>query len=262
MRACPEISKYRTLRVAISVVVLFVLSTASYHAKTRKPTTTTVQLGTQQTKIPAPLGFEEAASQFENIKNYFTSSEDPGNDVLAVHMPRADCNKLRAGAFGPFNFYTKISIRKANRELDYSAERFAGLVAEFRTSGAKYLDVNSPLMKAAIDRLGKGASELNQEDTSVDFSQPVNLGEFDSRPNVYSVMLLLNVKTQSADGERSVPILGGLSYVRVGQRLIYVYSYRKFKAQNDVAVLRDLTKRWIGQILAANQPARSKTKRA
>lgn len=261
MRLCLVLSKNRSFRVTIFVVILLALSTPCL-AQVRKPTTTTVQLGTQRTKIPAPVGFEEAASQFENIKSYFTSSEDPGNDVLAVHMPLADCQKLRAGAFGPFNFYTKISIRKANRDLDYSADRFAGLVAEFRKSGAKYLDVNSPLMKAAIDRLGKSASELNQEQTQVDFSQPVNLGEFDTRPNVYSAMLLLNIKTQSADSELTVPILGGLSYVRVGQRLIYIYTYRKFESQNDVLVLRDFTKGWIGQILAANRPARSKTRRA
>jgi hypothetical protein len=250
------------LRAVSLIVVSLVVVSASAFSQARKQNTITVQLGTQQTKIPAPVGFEEAASQFEKIKSYFTSTEDPGNDVLAVHLPQADCQKLRAGAFGPFNFYSKISIRKANREVDYSADRFAGLVGEFRKSGAKYLDVNGPLMKAAVARLGKGASELNQAKTQVDFSQPVNLGEFDTRPNVYSVMLLLNVKTQSADGEQSVPILGGLSYVRVGQRLVYIYTYRKFESQNDVAMLRDFTKSWIAQILAANHPARSKTRKA
>lgn len=252
------------MKKPLMLVVLMILFLASSTtiAQSRKTSVATFRLGPQLTRIPAPVGFEEAASQFENIKSYFTSTEDPGNDVLTVHMPRADCLKLRAGDFGPFNFYTKISIRKGNRDREYSAENFAGLVAEFRKSGARYLDVNSPLMKAAIDRLGKGASELNQEETQVDFSQPVNLGEFDTRPNVYSAMLLLNVKTQSADGELSMPILGGLSYVRVGQRLLYIYSYRKFESQNDLAMLRDFTRRWIGQILAANRPARSKTRRA
>jgi hypothetical protein len=249
-------------RAVALVVVSLVLVSASALSQTRKPKTTTVQLGTQQTKIPAPVGFEEATSQFENIKSYFTSTEDPGNDLLAVHLPRADCQKLRAGGFGPFNFSTKISIRKGNRERDYSPENFAGLVAEFRKSGAQYLDVNSPLMKAAVERLGKGASEMNQEETQVNLSQPVNLGEFDTRANVYSAMLLLNLKTQSADGELSVPILGSITYLRVGQRLIYVYTYRKFESQNDVLILRDFAKRWIGQILLANRPARSRTRRA
>jgi hypothetical protein len=85
----------------------------------------------------------------------------------------------------------------------------------------------------------------------------VNLGEFDTRPNVYSVMLLMNFKTKIGDKEASLPILGGLSYVRINQRLVYVYTYRKYKAGADVQILQDFTKEWIGQILAANPPVRS-----
>ncbi|HCX28874.1 MAG TPA: hypothetical protein DHU55_03755, partial [Blastocatellia bacterium] len=111
--------------------------------------------------------------------------------------------------------YTKISIRKAVRDVDFSAERFANLVSEFRKSGSQVLDINSPTMKATLEHLSKGLSELSKKETQVDMSQPVNLGEFDTRPNVYSVMLLMNFKTQSSDGEVSTLILGGLSYVRV-----------------------------------------------
>ncbi|HAF14847.1 MAG TPA: hypothetical protein DCK99_14365 [Blastocatellia bacterium] len=231
--------------------ILFLVSAAAI-AQTRKADVATFQLGDQVITIPAPDGFEEAASQFESIKNHFTLTEDPGNDMLAVHLPHADCEKLRGGEFGPLTFYTKISVRKAVRDVDFSAERFANLVSEFRKSGSQVLDINSPTMKATLEHLSKGLSELSKKETQVDMSQPVNLGEFDTRPNVYSVMLLMNFKTQSSDGEVSTLILGGLSYVRVKQRLIYVYTYRKYGSKNDVDTLRDFTKQWIGQILAAN----------
>jgi hypothetical protein len=220
----------------------------------QKPNTDVVvfQLGDQPTRIPAPEGFEEAAAQFENIKDHFTRTEDPQNDMLAVHLPRADCEKLRANLSGSFNFYTKVSVRRDRREAEYSAEQFAALIEEFRKHGAQYLDVNSPSMKATIDRLSKGVSESKKEETRIDLSQPVNLGEFDTRPNVYAVMLLLNLKTQSSSGETTVPILGGLSFVRVKQRLIYVYTYRKYQSKQDIEVLRDFTRKWVGEILAAN----------
>jgi len=98
-------------------------------------------------------------------------------------------------------------------------------------------------------------TELNKQETQVDLGQPVNLGEFDTRPNVYSVMLLLNITTTTGDGEASVPILGGLSYVRVKQRLVYVYTYRRYKSKADAAILRAFTTEWINQILAANKIA-------
>jgi hypothetical protein len=241
--------------------LLFVISPAAIAQKRKtvarqpKPAVAVFQLGDQATRIPAPAGFEEAASQFEKIKKHFTATEAPDNDMLAVHLPRADCERLRAGEFGPFDFYTKISIRRAIRDEKYSSARFADLVEAFRKSGSQILDINGPTMKGIVERLDKSLTELSQQSAEIDLSQPVNLGEFDTRPNVYSVMLLMNFKTKIGDETANVPVLGGLSYVRINQRLVYVYTYRKYKAAADVQTLRDFTKEWIGQILAANPPS-------
>jgi hypothetical protein len=243
----------RTGDGVIAVAAFLFLVNASAIAQTRNTEAATFQLGTQVITIPSPDGFEEAASQFESIKNRFTLTEAPGNDMLAVHLPHADCEKLRAGELlGWLNFYTKTSIRSAIRNTDFSAERFATLVAEFRKTGSQVLAINGPTMKTTLDHLSKSLSELNKQETKIDISQPVNLGEFDTRPNVYSVMLLLNVKTDSGDGPATMNLVGGLSYVRVKQRMIYVYTYRKYVSKDDIEILRDFTKQWIGQILAAN----------
>jgi hypothetical protein len=248
----------KTRLIIIAFAVLFGMSATAVAqtrkpvVRKRKPVVAVFQLGNQATRIPAPTGFEEAASQFEKIKHHFTLTEAPDNDMLAVHLPRADCEKLRAGEFGPFDFYTKVSIRRAIRDEAYSAEHFANLIATFRQSGGQILDINGPTMKGVVERLDKSLTELSQQSTEIDLSQPVNLGEFDTRPNVYSVMLLMNFKTKIGDETANVPVLGGLSYVRIKQRLVYVYTYRKYKAGADVQILRDFTKTWIGQILAAN----------
>lgn len=242
----------RTFLIIIIAFAVFFVIRPSAVAQTPKTNVAVFQLGTQATRIPDPEGFEEAASQFEVIKVQFTQTEAPENDMLAVHLPHADCERLRTGVLGTFNVNTKVSVRRAIRDQPYSAERFADLVATFRKNGSQMLDVNSPTMKSAIKRLDKSLSELATQEIQVDLSQPVNLGEFDTRPNVYSVMLFLTFKTKTGDSEASIPILGGLSYVRVGQRLVYVYTYRKYVSSADVEVLREFTKKWIGQILAAN----------
>jgi len=231
--------------------ILFVMN-VSAGAQARKADVATFQLGDQVITIPAPNDFEEAASQFESIKNRFTRTEAPANDVLAVHLPRADCEKLRAGEAGPLNFYTKLSVLRATRAIDYSFEQFETLVSEFRKTESQVLDINSPAMKETLEHLGKGLSELNKKETQVDISQPLNLGEFGTRPNVYSVMLLMNFKAQSSEGEVSKLIAAGMSFVRVKQRVLFVYTYRKYESKSDVETLRDFTKQWIGQILAAN----------
>lgn len=236
----------------ITTLATLCLLYVSALAQTPEAKVATFQLGNQVIAIPAPAGFEEAASQFETIQNHFSQTEAPDNDMLAVHLPKADCEKLRAGQFGPFNFYTKVSIRRGVRAEDYSAPRFASLVSAFRKNGTQIMDINGPAMKGVIERLDKSLSELSKQETQVDLSQPVNLGEFDTRPNVYAVMLLLNFTTKTSDSEVTTPILGGLSYVRVKQRLVYVYTYRKYTSKTDVGILRDFTKRWLSQILAAN----------
>ena len=239
--------RHRVLALTITLAV-----SVSAQAQTRKTNNTSLQLGDRVVVIPAPDGFEEAASQFEDVKARFTVTEDPGNDLLAVHLLATDCERLRRGESGPFNFYTKISVRKTARERDFSPSEFAAIPAEFRKSGAAILDVNGPTMKATLEHLEKGVSELTQNTAKVEMSQPENLGEFDNRPNVYSVMLLLTYKVQSGLSQRVTPVLGGLSFVRVKQRLLYVYTYRKYESKADIEVLRDFTKQWINMILGAN----------
>ena len=242
-----KIVRHRILVSAITLVV-----SVSAPAQTRKATSTSLQLGDSVVVIPAPDGFEEAASQFESIKTGFTATEDPGNDMLAVHLLTTDCERLRRGESGPFNFYTKISVRKTARERAFSASEFAAIPAEFRKSGAAALDINGPRMKATLEHMEKGLSEVSQNTTKVEMTQPENLGEFDNRANVYSVMLLLNFKFQIGDTQRVTPVLGGLSFVRVNQRLLYVFTYRKYESKRDIEVLRDFTKQWLNMILAAN----------
>jgi hypothetical protein len=206
-----------------------------------------------------PDGFEEAASQFDSVRKLMAGTESPYNDMLAVHLLHADCEKLRAGGFGPFTFYTKVSVFKDGRDQDYSAARFAKLIASVRKSGSEALDVNGPTMKGAAKRLGEGLSELKKQDTEVELSQPINLGEFDTRPNVYSMMLLMTFTSLTGDSETRVPLLTGVSFVRIRQRVVFVYTYRRYGSVADVEVLRDFTKRWVGQILAANQTSESTT---
>jgi hypothetical protein len=202
--------------------------------------------------IPAPDGFEEAASQFEQVNGPMRATEDPGNDMLAVHLAKEDCERLRHGQFGAFNFYTKVSVRRALRASEYSEQQFASLISEFRKNGSSVLDINSARLKAAVERLDKTLSELSNSDARLEMSQPVPLGEMDTRPNVYSTLLSINYTYEDKGQRRQRPVLGGLTFMRLNQRLIYVYTYRSYNAKADIEIIQDFTKKWITKILAAN----------
>ena len=241
----------RTSAIGVVALMVTLFAWVSVDAQPRPTDGSSVQMGDQRITIPAPQNFEEASSQFKIIKDTFTATEAQGNNMIAVHLPKSECDKLRSGTATEMNFYTKISVREAVRTLDLSPEQFATLIEQFRGSSSQILDFNSPAMKATLARMNRNLSDLRQEETKVDLSQPVNLGEFDTRPNIYSIMLLVRLKANPNDDVGKL-IAGSLSYVRVKQRLIYVYAYRLYKSTNDVEILKDFTKQWVGQILAAN----------
>lgn len=241
----------------ISLLLLFaglagLLLVSPAAAQTRDLGNTRFQLGDKVIIIPAPDGFEEAASQFEQVNSQMSATEDPSNEMLAVHLPKEDCERLRHGEFGGFKFYTKVSVRRAVRGSDYSEQQFASLVSEFRKNGDSVLDINSPRLKAAVERLDKSLSEISNSDTKLEMSQPIPLGEMDTRPNVYSVLLSINYVYEDKGQRRQSPILGGLTFIRLNQRLIYVYTYRRYNAKADIEIIQDFTKKWITKILAAN----------
>ncbi|HSS19607.1 MAG TPA: hypothetical protein VLL54_06005 [Pyrinomonadaceae bacterium] len=239
------------VRIICASALVFVIA-ASGFSQTEKVDPTRFQFGDQVITIPAPEDFEEAASQFPTVKNVMTRTEAQGNDMLAVHLPHADCEKLRAGESVAFNFYTKVSARSAIRESDYPAAHFAELIAEFRKTRTQVLDVNGAEMKSLLERLNQSLSDLTKSDAKVDMNQPIYLGEFDTRPNVYSSMILMTIKSNIGDGGKDTVIAAGLTFLRVKQRLIYVYTYRRYESKADIETVRDFTKKWVGQILAAN----------
>lgn len=242
----------KRVRVRLIVLVASLLVSVSALAQTKETDRSHFQLGEKVVVIPAPEGFEEAASQFESIKTRMTATEDPRNDMLAVHVPTGDCDKLRRGESGPLNFYTKVSILKVARTRNLSETEFAALRSELQQNGAALLDIKSPRLKASIEHAEKAVRELSENKIQIEVGQPENLGEFDNRPNVYSIMLLTNFTVQSGDHQQVVPLLGGISFIRVKQRLLYVYTYRRYESKADIEILRDFAKQWVTSILAAN----------
>jgi hypothetical protein len=217
-----------------------------------RPVVLTVRLGNSVVVIPAPEGFEEASSQFDSIKARFTETEAPGNEMLAVHLPASDCELLRRGEQTTFNSYTKISVLRDAKEQVFSESDLAALVAEFRKNGATMMDPNGPRMKALLEHIEQGLKKVESGDTQIDMSQPVNLGELEVSPRIYSVMMLMTITRDTGATQSSTPLLAGVTFMRVKQRLIYVFTYRKYHSKSDVEALRVFTKTWTGGILAAN----------
>lgn len=206
------------------------------------------QLGTRSVVIPPPSGFVDAFSQSDYVASIFIATEDPDNEVLTAHVPVEELNRLKKGERAEFDFYTKVSILKLGKVTDMTDAKFAGMVSYFESRSTQILDINGPLMKSAVQNLQKGMSTVVGKEVPLELEQPQNLGSFQKTNNVFSTMLVLTVK-----GDQSTkPMVAGMSFVKVNHRLLYVYTYRTFTSEKDAEILRDFTREWVGQIVAAN----------
>jgi hypothetical protein len=207
------------------------------------------QLGTKIVTIPPPSGFAEALTQSDNFARIMIGTEVPNNEVLAAHLPLDVLSKMKKGEQYDYDFYTKVSVLKLVKALDMNEAEFASFVAHFESTAPQTMDINSPVMKGALKSIQEGLSAVSGKDVPLEFTQPQNLGSFGRSKDAYSMMLLMSLKT----GTAKQPLLCGLSLVRVRQRLLFVYTYRKFTSEKDAELLRDFTQEWVKQILAANK---------
>ena len=228
---------------------------------TSTPKSSSVQLGDKTIVIPDPEGYEEGTSQFPKIKELFKAVEAPSNDMLLAHLPASECATLRGGGMVFLNHYTKVSVLKAAREIAISDADMTGTVAEFRKNGTKLLEPDGPLINEVMKNAERGLTKLESRKIGLDVSETKNLGEFDVRPQVYSVMFLMMLEVDSGGKQETRPVLMSLTFLQVRQRILYVNVYQKLSSTAAVKTelkpgmneVKQFATKWVNQILAANR---------
>ena len=216
-------------------------------------TTFSVNLGDKVIALPAPEGYEEATSQWQNVKTLIASSEPPESDLLAGYLQVSDCDSLRKGGPALYQNYAKIAVLRAARAYNFSPAEFTGLVEYFRQNDAKLLNPEGNKIKETLAQLDQALSKEYSKDVKIDLSNPKSLGEFDRRPNVYGQLLLMKgtVHVDAKEFE-PLPVLTTLTLLHVKQRVVAIYAYRKYQSKADADSLTQFTTKWVNEILAAN----------
>ena len=254
-----------TLLIAITLVFSFgVAAHAQPHqTKTSSSSSSSVWLGDTLIYIPSPEGFEEVAGQFEILKKVFEATEAPVNDMLFAHLPVADCKVARTGQMPKLTNYTKVSVLRDARAQSFSKADMDAVVVEFRKNGAALLDPDGPTLKSLAENIEKNLATLSPNKTQLGFTQTQNLGEFDVRPDVYSIMLFMTYVMEIQGTPTTVPVLATLTFLKLKNRLVYINAYRgisspeavKAELKPRVAELKQFTTKWVNEILAANREA-------
>lgn len=182
------------------------------------------------------------------------ATEASQNDMLLAHLPVSDCELFRKGSNPTYNHYTKVSVLRAGREMTVSRAMMQQLVENLRKNFGSYLDPNGSAMKDLERKVGQGLSELDSKQTTVDFNKPQQLGEFDSRPDINSFLTLVTVTVNAEGTVQKVPVLATTSIVRLKERILFVYTFMKYRSNADINTLKGFATKWTTSILAANRP--------
>lgn len=229
----------------VSIALLFVSQTFAQG-------TDVYPLGTRTVKIPAPEGFSEISARFPRIAARLAATEDPGNEILAVHLPDSLLYEFTYDQDRDLEFYTKVSVARPARTLVFTPAMFAEMVAKMERSFDTYLDPDGPLLREIKGNAEKGMAEYWGTDAKVALNQPKSLGFFDKGENVFSAMLFINV----ALNRKRYPLLVTTSSLNINNRLVFLYAYRMSAAKEDIEMLRTFTKKWTTAVLAANSQNR------
>jgi hypothetical protein len=247
---------------ALVVAALTLVSVVVAHAQQKEVAkTSSIQLGDKVIVIPNPEGYEEGSSQFKQVKDLFVATESPDADFLLGHLPASDCKSLRNGAQLTLSRYTKISVVRTLRAQPIFNPDMAAAIEDFRKNSGTLLDPDGPVMKGVAEKAERGLSDVSSTQVGLDFSKPQNLGEFDVRPDVYSVVLLFTYKVDSRGTQTIIPMLASMTFLKVQHRLLFVNVYRKITSlatlktelKPGIAEVKQFTTKWINEILAANQ---------
>ena len=242
-------------RLFIAAALLFAVGVGTHAQEhgVRPATISSVRLGNQSILIPVPDGFEEATSQFDSFKQRMATTEAPQNDMLFAHMPVSDCDLMRQGSAPTYDFYTKVSVLRIAREMAVTREMLASAAEGYRKNAGKLLDPNGPEMQRMNKRLSQGISELDSRETTIDLSKPQQLGEFDTRPDIASFLTMITVTTTVGSAQATIPMLSTTTFIRVKQRIIFVYAFRKYRSPDDMEAIKQFARKWNTSILAANR---------
>jgi len=237
--------KYILLILACALV--FVLSAAGQ--KPADAPSDRFNLGGRTVIVPAPEGFANGLRLIERFSAIANATEGADLDTLAAHVPISSLLDLMSGA-AALDLYTKVSVAKKARSIDLTPAQFNGVVATVQKNFSSYIDPKNPSFKKTIETASTRLKERLGTETSLELSQPQNLGFFDKKPGVFSGMLMMSVHVNDV----SQTMLGSVSYVLVNKRLIYVYGFKPLKSDEDVTTLQNFIKKWTAAIIAANRP--------
>ncbi|MEP6847293.1 MAG: hypothetical protein ABI999_00440 [Acidobacteriota bacterium] len=208
----------------------------------------TFDVGGRTIAIPPPEGFVDGL-KFERYAAVIAAAESASLYTLVSHVEIAIAKRIEKGGSKPLDLYTKVSIAKDSKQIDQTPEIFSATVATLEKNFDTYIDPDGSTIRSIVKEVDRGLTNEYGKQANVSISQPRRLGFFEKNEQVFSAIMINQVKAF----DRQKTMLVSISLIRVGRRLLYAYVYKAYRSESDVQLVTETTKKWTQAIVAANK---------
>jgi hypothetical protein len=203
-----------------------------------------VKVGGVDLTLPAPeQKFVEVGDKLRTTLFYLLVPST--NRLLAVYvLPEALANLNAGKSAGGLDSYAMAEVPRRAEYLDCTPQAFGQVIKGMEPMLGKADAVNVHQVEQELnDRLKAAGAK------PIEVGHPEILGNLFHKPDAAGYAMLMAV----SNGDRSVKMAAGIAFMRVRQRIIFVYLYRKYESPDTVTGVSKNLEAWVDSILARNK---------
>ncbi len=234
----------------LRVVVVLILGLSTANAQKSGSTlpgragNQTFRVGGKSIAIPSPAkDLVEIGSDYRVLLQPLAPDT---NRLIAAFVPPDYVQEVRSGHPPRLSFYALAEVVRRAEFLDLSPKTFKQITSRMSQQFGSAINGSLKSQEADFNRRMK---DLNSHAASVTFDKPVPLGTLFSKQNSWAYGMIVPI---SAKGVKVTRAMGAI-VLRVQDRLLIVYLYRRYQDASTARWLRTACEKWAGAILSANQ---------
>jgi hypothetical protein len=198
-----------------------------------------VSAGGIELTLPGPRSdFAEAGDKLRTT--FFELLVPSNNRLLTAYVPEQTLANLNAGKSRELDIYSMVEVPRRAEYTEVTPQAFEQVLKGMEPSmGTLNVGELQQEMNTRLKSLGTRPIEIGH---------PEMLGGIFRKSNAAGFPMLLAVKQD----DRKDTMAGGMAVLRVKQRLVFAYLYRKYESPDTISWVRKNLEVWCDAILAKN----------
>ena len=164
--------------------------------------------------------------------------------LICAFLLENELKNLEKGEANGMKEYALIEILRKGEFLDVSPSDFNELV---KAAGSDFGGMAGPTFKECEDEINRRLKSMDE--SSIQLGTPVQLGTFFSKKDAHCLGMLMTMQQES----RTLTMAMSCSFLRVKQRVLFVYFYEQYEDRDTIRRLGETTEKWVDEILKKNK---------